>query len=186
MRTILQDAWAIVAHHLSYKQESDIPKELRRKLNALSGLFETADDQFENIRLARNQYQNKVKEEISTQKGILLEHEINLDNLTAYLKWKFPDRFDDDIDSIAELLLELQKYDYIRLVEIDKLIDKTKAAVLAYEKDQPPLRENDEKVKYVEVGMVRTALSFVDEKYYSYIGIGSYEDHVNKYKHLIK
>ena len=52
IRTILQDAWAIVAHHLSYKQESDIPKELRRKLNALSGLFETADDQFEAINLA--------------------------------------------------------------------------------------------------------------------------------------
>jgi len=29
VRTILQDAWAVVAHHLSYKQESDVPKELR-------------------------------------------------------------------------------------------------------------------------------------------------------------
>jgi len=44
VRTILHDAWAVVAHHLSYKQESDVPKELRRKLNALCGLFETAYD----------------------------------------------------------------------------------------------------------------------------------------------
>ena len=68
VRTILQDAWAIVAHHLSYKQESDIPKELRRNLNALSGLFEIADGEFEKIRSARTQYQDKVKEEISSQK----------------------------------------------------------------------------------------------------------------------
>src|SRR3954447_23257501 len=31
VRTILQDGWAIVAHHLSYKQEADVPPQLRRK-----------------------------------------------------------------------------------------------------------------------------------------------------------
>jgi ppGpp synthetase/RelA/SpoT-type nucleotidyltranferase len=47
VRTVLQDAWAIIDHHLSYKQESDVPKILRRKLNSLAGLVETAHDQFD-------------------------------------------------------------------------------------------------------------------------------------------
>ncbi|MFH1742151.1 MAG: hypothetical protein ABIH23_24370, partial [bacterium] len=44
VRTVLQDAWAIIDHHLIYKSESSMPKVLRRKLNSLAGLFETADD----------------------------------------------------------------------------------------------------------------------------------------------
>lgn len=51
VRTVLQDAWAIIDHHLVYKQESDVPKVLKRKLNSLSGLFETADDQFDRVRV---------------------------------------------------------------------------------------------------------------------------------------
>ncbi|WP_338137276.1 hypothetical protein [Vibrio furnissii] len=69
VRTILQDAWAVVAHHLSYKQESDIPHHLRRKLNALSGLFETADDQFERIRELRYSYQQAVSDAIHELKS---------------------------------------------------------------------------------------------------------------------
>jgi ppGpp synthetase/RelA/SpoT-type nucleotidyltranferase len=187
VRTILQDAWAIVAHHLSYKQESDIPKELRRKLNALSGLFETADDQFEHIRFARTQYQDKVKGEISKQKGISLAHEINLDNLTAYLKWKFPDREDSDTDSVADLLSELQTYGYSRLVDMDEVVDKTRAAVLEEEKDDPPTdMETREETKYIGVGLVRSALSFVNNKYYKDRYKKSNNDLLNKYKHLIK
>lgn len=186
VRTILQDAWAIVAHHLSYKQESDIPKELRRRLSALSGLFETADDQFENIRLARNQYQDKVKEDISSKKGISLEHEINLDNLTAYLNWKFPDRESSGTDLTAELLSELQEYDYGRLVDIDKVVDKTKAAVLKYEKDKPPTdMETDRETKYVTVGLVRTILSFANDKYCKDKYNKSNKDLRSKYEHLI-
>ena len=39
VRTVLQDAWAIIDHHLAYKKESDVPTLLRRKLNSLAGLF---------------------------------------------------------------------------------------------------------------------------------------------------
>jgi putative GTP pyrophosphokinase len=47
VRTVLQDAWAIIDHHLVYKKESEIPTNLQRKLNSLAGLFETADNQFD-------------------------------------------------------------------------------------------------------------------------------------------
>jgi ppGpp synthetase/RelA/SpoT-type nucleotidyltranferase len=50
VRTVLQDAWAIIQNHLVYKQESQIPDRLHRKLNSLAGLCEVADDQFERLR----------------------------------------------------------------------------------------------------------------------------------------
>src|SRR5262245_51861524 len=54
VRTVVQDAWAMISHHLTYKHESEIPKTLRRKLNALVGVFETADEQFDQVRAERD------------------------------------------------------------------------------------------------------------------------------------
>ncbi len=48
--TLGQDTWAAVSHHLVYKREEDFPHQLRRNLNALSGLFYVADTQFEILR----------------------------------------------------------------------------------------------------------------------------------------
>lgn len=45
VRTIAQDAWASVSHHLDYKSNS-IPKELEKDFHALSGLFYVADTHF--------------------------------------------------------------------------------------------------------------------------------------------
>lgn len=46
IRTIAQDAWAAISHHLDYKKESDIPERLKRDFHALSGLFYVADVHF--------------------------------------------------------------------------------------------------------------------------------------------
>lgn len=186
VKTILQDAWAIVAHHLSYKHELDIPKELRRKLNALSGLFETADDQFESLRLARNQYQERIKKEISKNAGMTLEQDINLDNLVAYIKWKYPDRKSSSIDSIAELLSELQEYGYTRLVDIDEIVNTTAKAVLAYENENPPVGKSKQKRKYAGIGIIRFSLSFVNNDYCSDKYSDTMMDDLAKFRHLIK
>ncbi|MHC4394799.1 MAG: GTP pyrophosphokinase [Planctomycetota bacterium] len=49
VRTIAQDAWASVSHHLDYKTNS-IPEELKRDFYALSGLFYVADTHFSFIK----------------------------------------------------------------------------------------------------------------------------------------
>jgi putative GTP pyrophosphokinase len=46
VRTIAQDAWASISHYLFYKQESQLPVNLRRDFHALSGLFYIADTHF--------------------------------------------------------------------------------------------------------------------------------------------
>jgi len=50
VRTIAQDAWASISHHLDYKKKADIPEELKRDFHALSGLFYVADTHFLLIR----------------------------------------------------------------------------------------------------------------------------------------
>jgi len=50
VRTIAQDAWASISHHLDYKQESVIPQQLRKDFHALSGLFYVADTHFSIIK----------------------------------------------------------------------------------------------------------------------------------------
>lgn len=49
VRTLLQDAWAVVEHKLGYKNEKSIPDELKREFSALAGLFHIADNSFQAI-----------------------------------------------------------------------------------------------------------------------------------------
>ena len=72
-----------------YKNESDVPEPLQRKLNGLAGLFETADDQFQHIYDARQGYLEGVRLLTGTPSQFL-ETSLNVDSLTEYLRWKFP------------------------------------------------------------------------------------------------
>lgn len=64
VRTIGQDAWASLSHHLAYKQETGFPPDYRRDLYALSALFYVADTQFELLKTACAQ--SLVNKEIRT------------------------------------------------------------------------------------------------------------------------
>ncbi|MGM8060185.1 GTP pyrophosphokinase [Vogesella indigofera] len=191
VRTILQDAWAIVAHHLSYKQESDVPQKLRRKLNALSGLFETADDQFQNIRNARMSYQEKLQELFENGELLKIEDETNIDDLILFLKTRFYDRFNEDnesLDGISDLLEELKRHGYKTLPEISDMIESALDAVLAEERDHPPISaDTQEKTIYTPIGLVRTALSYMSESYLNErFKSANSRKRMKNYQHLIK
>jgi len=187
IRTILQDAWAIVAHHLSYKHEEDIPNELKRKLHALSGLFETADDQFERINHARIEYQNKVTESISSDAELSLEVDVNLDNLLGYMSWKYPGRDVSSRDSAADLLEELNRFGYKKLRNIDDAVNKSWNATIASETKYPPYNplENGP-TDYVGVGMIRSALEFVDENYLTFRDDEATKKRVREFSGLVR
>ena len=48
VRTIVQDAWSEIDHKLKYKK--DLPRDLKRRVFNLAGLFELADREFDSIR----------------------------------------------------------------------------------------------------------------------------------------
>lgn len=147
VRTVLQDAWAIIDHHLIYKQEEDIPSAFRRKLNSLSGLFETADDQFEKVRSERNAYLKKINKTIR-RKPVFLNQEINLDTLNAYLKWRFYDK------SITYSGFAVMRYHvmrlkskYQRLNDLEKLLERTGKARETFAKEFGPAKYGVEELR---------------------------------------
>lgn len=166
VRTILQDAWALVAHHLSYKQESDVPKHLRRKLYALSGLFETADDQFQYIRDAREEYQSEVAIAIDHSDNNVMSQEIELDSLLAFLKSQFPNRKIDDASEVAELVADIKSCNIKTLQQLQRILERTKDARSACEKAYPPYDpDNNEDTIFTAVGETRQALEFIFDKF---------------------
>ena len=88
-RTVLQDAWAIIDHHLVYKNESNIPTILRSRLNLLAGNFRSADEKFSDLRAEREEYLKRV-EDSEIDAGQFLLNELNLDSFVRYAQWKFP------------------------------------------------------------------------------------------------
>lgn len=190
VRTILQDAWALVAHHLSYKQESDVPKHLRRKLNALSGLFETADDQFQHIRDAREAYQTQVTVAIDHSDTTVMSQDIELDSLLAFLKARFPNREIDGSSEIAGLASEIKSCNIYTLQQLQDILDRTEHARKAYEDAHPPYDpQKNEYTIFTAVGETRQALEFIYDEF-----IDRFEPEYaeknrtrkNEFKHLVK
>jgi ppGpp synthetase/RelA/SpoT-type nucleotidyltranferase len=83
VRTILQHAWAQIAHDLDYKTEADVPREVRRRLFRVSAQIETADLELE-------QFAKEVEKLLETYKYEVSEGniaiELNVDSLRAYLE----------------------------------------------------------------------------------------------------
>ena len=62
VRTIAQDAWASISHHLDYKKDNGIPDDLKRDFYALSGLFYVADTHFKFIKESKINLTDKYKQ----------------------------------------------------------------------------------------------------------------------------
>ncbi len=184
VRTILQDAWAIVDHHLLYKRESAVPASLKRKLNALVGLFETADYQFDKINSERLRYRTDVGSKLERGEKTIIDQPLNLDNLIAYMAWKLPDRLEGSTEDCAILLNDLNSNGFQSLRQLDEAVDKANAAVLAYEEALPPMEKGTSlKSKYDQVGMLRTTMKMVNDEYLvSTAGSKKYTEKVREYR----
>lgn len=126
VRTVLQDAWAIINHHLSYKQESDIPKHLKREIYSLSASLEATDNTFDRIRTERKKYKRKINTKLKSRSEFLSQ-ELNLDTFTAFLHWKFPN-METGERKLSRILDALIRYDYKTLSDLDGLIQRTEKA----------------------------------------------------------
>ncbi len=148
--------------------------ELRRKLNALSGLFETADDQFDRLRDERTKYSAEIKKQITEKGPDFLKQEINLDNLIEYLIWRFPNRKMVPRENVAKLLSDLTKFGYKYLNQIDDTVTSVFEGVKAYEKMYPPTNvKTGQKTIFSQEGVVRVALGVRNEEYRKEKGVSA-------------
>jgi GTP pyrophosphokinase len=164
VRTVLQDAWAIIDHHLVYKKESAIPTSLQRKLNSLAGLFEIADGQFEQIRNQQKEYIAEMRQS-SASKNSFLGNEVNADSLLEYLKWKFPGVPVEQWE--GQFKMAQEKIDFLKyrtLKQIDGIIDQTKRARQKLARELPNMNRLGDKVpSCIELAL---ALSLTDNDYW--------------------
>jgi len=86
VRTILMHAWAEIEHKLAYKKQTHIPEHLRRKFSRLSAKLEEADEQFEELIYEIR----KFKDELSSQKQLPLNTNLNLETLQAFFDFYMP------------------------------------------------------------------------------------------------
>jgi putative GTP pyrophosphokinase len=164
IRTVLQDAWAIIDHHLVYKKESAVPTSLQRKLYSLAGLFETADDQFEQIRQQRKKYVADMRESSKSEVSFL-GNEVNADSLIEFLRWKFPgipvEKWEGQF-KMAQEGIDFKKYRTLK--EIDALMEQTRRARNKLAHELPNISKLDEKVpSAIELAL---ALSLTDDIYW--------------------
>lgn len=138
VRTVVQDAWSIIQHHMVYKKESQVPSNLIRKLNGLAGLFETVDDQFEFIRIQRDIYLDSIRESKSVPNSFL-ENELNLDSLIEFVQWRYKEELDEnDKNMLSTVLDALHDIGVSTLRDIENLLKKnekfSELAIDAYQK----------------------------------------------------
>jgi len=167
VRTIPMDAWASVAHHLEYKQEVDIPRDLRTTFNALAGLFYVADSVSELFRKGIEESRAKLMKAV--RKDVFdLDQEINYDSIQAYARWKFPDRSMHPLDALADteassIVKELTDSGYRSLRQID---DKLEAASPLWEQMEKEMFEDAPKLKWSVAGVIRYCLTLTDDDYF--------------------
>lgn len=135
VRTILQDAWALISHHLVYKEESSIPNKIKRDLNNVASLLEIAQGVFDSAREKIESYVLEIrkKEAVPTE---FLSQPVDYETLYAYTQWKYKDL------PVSEkwhnrLLSDLNLQKYPTLKEINDIVENTRDAVMAYQQENP-------------------------------------------------
>lgn len=178
MRTIVMDAWASVSHHLAYKGDASIPRELRRDFYALSGLFYVADQHFELF------FKNSVGAQEATLAAVgrsaqesLQAVPIDRDTIMGLLRRLYPDRRATDKDSASEFAEEVAAAGYHDLGDLQEQLERAGEAALAYEERHPPGGE-DSSGHFADVGIARQALAIADPAYaaWKYEDDDSFED----------
>jgi len=125
VRTVLQDAWATIDHHLMYKKRSSVPEELRLRINKLSGILEVADKQFEKIRMERLAYIRELETTKSTR--VFLNRTINLDSFKAFCERAFPDAVKEtEIVYFNRILKWINFEQYKLLKDLNKVVKKAR------------------------------------------------------------
>lgn len=82
IRTVLQHAWAELAHDRSFKLGLELPRQIQRKLNLYSGMLEIVDSAFDEIAQEVDEYRSSLNERHVDQ---IWEADINSISLEQYL-----------------------------------------------------------------------------------------------------
>lgn len=124
IRTVLQHAWAELAHDRNYKFAGKLPREVERKLYLYAGVLEIADRGFDEISNEIDSYIESVQER--SAKGDL-STEINSISLEQFVEdWcktnDFPLEDVKNKDNYGDLVRELKEFGVTSLEDLSKMV----------------------------------------------------------------
>ena len=159
VRTVLQHAWAELAHDRAYKFGGSLPEDIQRRINLCAASLEMMDREFVSIVAEIANYGNRV----ASQSGdVLLSLSINSVSLSKYLA-DFSEKNSITISdaqnpsSMQSLVHELSGFGLTTIGNIDHML--TEKFVRDY-KEYCDLAENT-------IGFLRTAMMYSDiNKYF--------------------
>jgi len=135
VRTVVQDSWAILSHHLIYKSKKEIPKRLVRKIHSLAAVLENSDLQFNQIEEERRGYLAKLYDP-AVSLSDLKKEESNKDSIIAFLRRKYPDMELESYERHQEAVLRNIDFNkYNTLGAIDNILEDTKEIRSSYQRD---------------------------------------------------
>ncbi|MBD9378917.1 GTP pyrophosphokinase [Pseudoxanthomonas sp. PXM04] len=103
VRTVLQHAWAELAHDRNYKLGAKLPRELERKLYLYAGMLEIADKGFDEISRQIDEYAKNLKND---SKGQL--EAAALDSLSIgefFARWAESNKYETKTNPVADALI---------------------------------------------------------------------------------
>ena len=158
VRTVLQDAWAIISHHLVYKNEDSVPEKFRRDLNNVAAMLEVAQMVFDNVRKKRDHYRDELKQKRKLKdSSAFLSQPVNYDTLEAYTKWKFPN-LQISKQWHERMVADLNVTKYHSLQDIDDIVEAAAPAVEAY-------RQQRQDMFKAGTAFLTKSLGFVDKEF---------------------
>lgn len=124
VRTVLQHAWAELAHDRNYKFSGKLPKEIERKLYLYSGMLEIADKGFDELSKQIDQYIEEFSRRTSMGD---LDIEINSISLEEYIEaWAKRNKFDlkkhSSREDLGDLVRELNEMGIRKISELEDII----------------------------------------------------------------
>jgi ppGpp synthetase/RelA/SpoT-type nucleotidyltranferase len=171
VRTILMDAWANMSHHLSYKNEESIPKDLIKDFHALSGLLYVGDRQFESLFRASSRSAATAEDRV-LRSAEIAESEVNADTIHALLARVYSERTQSSAEAVSEFTSELRERGFGDLAEVGEILEKNKGAAEEREKRSFIVGSQSGKPvsgrKYSRVGLARAAFDVHDPEYAEY------------------
>jgi putative GTP pyrophosphokinase len=120
IRTVLQHAWAELAHDRSFKFGASLPTKIQRKLNLYSGMLEIVDSAFDEIAKEINNYAESINTRPIEQ---MSETDLNSISLSRYMD-EMSRAYDIKITNVeipADVFSELDNFGIKKIGDLEKI-----------------------------------------------------------------
>jgi len=124
VRTVLQHAWAELAHDRNYKFSGTLPKDAERKLFLYAGMLELADRGFDELSREIDGYVKEVQGKVEAKN---LDIEVDSITLREFVEgWAEAAGFNlkslTKKDNLSVLIFELQQFGVVNIAQLAKII----------------------------------------------------------------